>query len=339
MHLAIDPQFAERVVFEATRSDHQLCDSYHRAFSRCYQAPSDRQREDSFKHLHDEWFTHLGFRTRLENLIAECPHVNQHVSRTVVCGLNQRQNHGAELYGRPGRYTMVITVPPSLLLNEAAFLLWARHELLHVDDMLDPGFAYQANARVSGSSPLEYRRILERYSALWAMSIDARLTAKATAHPAAKSKRQAEFLRVFGLSNPALAKGSFEALWERFRRLRPSHADLLAWAGGKAADSSMDGGPSSDGRGCLGGEPCPLCGFPTFDWAEMHRRPSGSFAAVKSDAPQWRVQDGMCGQCAELYRSRESSKERAATTAAPRGQLAANPATDPRLHPACRLPG
>ncbi len=318
MQIAVDPQFAERVVFEATRSDHQLCDLYHRAFSRCYQAPTDRQREDSFKNVHNEWFAHLGFRRRIENLIAEFLNVNQRISRTVVCGPNQRQKQGAELYGSPGRYTMVIAVPASLLLDEAAFFFWARHELLHLDDLLDPGFAYQPNVRPGGSSPLEDRRILERYSTLWAMSIDARLTARAAAHPLAKDKRQTEFLRVFGISNPALAKGSFEALWERFCRTRPSHADLLTWAGGKTAIFPEDEGLPSDGRKCLSGEACPLCGFPTFDWAEIHGRFSSFFAAVELDAPRWRVEDGMCGQCAELYRSRSSSRKQAAMSAAPR---------------------
>ena len=46
------------------------------------------------------------------------------------------------------------------------------------------------------------------------------------------------------------------------------------------------------------GMPCPLCGFPTHDWAKDAPRDS-----IRLDFPDWESGDGVCGQCADMYRA------------------------------------
>ena len=49
--------------------------------------------------------------------------------------------------------------------------------------------------------------------------------------------------------------------------------------------------------GLVGGQPCSLCGFPTYDWD-----PSPPLDAIRADLPDWEASRGACRQCSDMYR-------------------------------------
>jgi hypothetical protein len=46
---------------------------------------------------------------------------------------------------------------------------------------------------------------------------------------------------------------------------------------------------------------CPLCKFPTFEWADPE---PGMTAIIQEDSPTWTREEGICGRCYEYYQIR-----------------------------------
>jgi hypothetical protein len=82
----------------------------------------------------------------------------------------------------------------------------------------------------------------------------------------------------------------FDALWGN---AAPRHADLLAFI--------------DDPRGVrethcpAPGVSCPLCGFPTFVWADADALPAGLIDRITLECPTWSAERGLCGRCREAY--------------------------------------
>jgi hypothetical protein len=90
--------------------------------------------------------------------------------------------------------------------------------------------------------------------------------------------------------------GAFARLWGM---ARPAHAALAALAADPRA---------GDARGPAPGQPCPLCGMPTFEWAgpdDVRRVDS----LVRAEFAGWSVGQGACARCAEVYAAVGSSRE------------------------------
>jgi hypothetical protein len=72
---------------------------------------------------------------------------------------------------------------------------------------------------------------------------------------------------------------------------------------------------SAFGRVAVGPQPgsrCALCGFPTYTFAPQPERLDPlTLAEIVSDFPQWHPTDGLCTQCADLYRAKGRSMEAA----------------------------
>jgi hypothetical protein len=84
-----------------------------------------------------------------------------------------------------------------------------------------------------------------------------------------------------------------------FDRDMHTHAELVAFASNPRTGLAETAAPGSR---------CALCAFPTFDFEpEPSRLPAELIAGILVDFPRWRPVDGLCGQCAELYRARKIS--------------------------------
>lgn len=304
MIVFIKPRLMESVVFQATRQDSRSARAYQKEFSLCYDESDPDRRENGFRGVHERWFDKLGFRRRLLDLIDEFEFVRSQVTRFVVSDVLGVRQQGIELFGQPGSYNVVASICPSFLLNEADMSVWARHELQHIDDMLDPDFAFDKSLAPDGPTNAARNLHRDRYALLWAISIDARMEQRGTAPESVKEKRRLEFVRAFGFDDASQADEPFERIWDSMLSERLTHAGLLELArDGLAPAVSQDG---TEGRESTPapGTACPLCSFPTFDWISAAELPEAVVAAVQAENKPWNPADGICGRCAELYRHR-----------------------------------
>lgn len=303
MILVVQPQLAERTVFEAVRKDALLAPNYEKRFAACHEYRSEDARERAFAEMHEEWFTELGFRALIAGLVNEHRHFRYAVGRLMVVEAPMPKAQTAELYGDPGQYTVILAVCPSILLQRETFEYWARHEFLHVEDMLDPAFGYDARQRPGGATPAGRQLMQDRFAVLWAISVDSRLAQRGLIADGVRERRRAEFERAFGLSGDESPGRAFEEFWEQGRWFAPTHSQLLDWArGGSPGRQEVSTSDAVVGPRPAAGAPCPLCGFATFEWAPAEDV-QGLSEAIGLDFSAWRTEHGACGRCAEVYRS------------------------------------
>lgn len=302
MIVFIKPRLMESVVFEATRDEGRLEREYRKEFSACYDESDPDRRESAFRTVHERWFDKLGFRRRLLDLIDEFGFVRSQVARFVVSDVIGVRRQGLELFGQPGRYNVVAGICPSFLLNDADMSVWFRHELQHIDDMLDPDFGFDKSLAPGGSTDAARNLHRDRYALLWAISIDARMQQRGRAPESLKAKRRVEFARAFGFDHASQADEPFDHLWGSMLSERLTHAGLLELARVGLTPPANQNETKSRTSTPNPGAACPLCKFPTFDWMPPQDMPEGLAASVRVDFQRWNPQDGICVRCAEIYR-------------------------------------
>lgn len=304
MLIVVQPELAEHTVFAAVRCDGPRAIAYQHEFARCHQEQDGERRDAAFRLLHERWLEQLGFQLELSNLAAEFRFMSEHASRLVVREATGRGTQSVELFGAVGRYTVGMTLAVATLLDPRAFCYFARHEFMHIDDMLDPGFAYDEAVRPRAAGRSAEALLRDRFAVLWGMSCDARIEASGLLPQAVRPRRIDEFVRAFQFTGDSTALAAFDEVWDAYRRSRPTHRELVDSATrgmAHANDATVRTTSTSPGS------PCPLCGFSTFDWADSDRLGAVA-AAVSKDFPAWSSELSLCGRCAELYRSRGRSR-------------------------------
>jgi hypothetical protein len=301
MYLAVQPSLIERTVFEMARRDETMRPLYERQFSQCYEQRDPTSRDQAFADLHERWFDETGLRKRILALIDEFTHIRGAVSRLMVTQASGPRAQTAELFGSPGKYTVVISIAPSTLLDRSAFEYWARHEFLHIDDMLTPDFGYDIARKPAGATSAARNLAQDRYAVLWALFVDGRLAHRGHAPASVEAKRRAELARAFGIPTDDLTDLAFGELWRQSATTLPNHRTLLDWAENGLpqlrhveADLHHVSTPTP-------GYACSLCGFPTFDWAIVQSDDESLHAAIKEDFPVWKANEPICTRCSEIY--------------------------------------
>ncbi len=304
MLIVVQPELAEHAVFATVRRDGSMAVAYQHEFARCHQEQGGERRDEAFRLLHHRWFEQLGFRRELCDLAAEFRFMSEQASRIVVREATGRATQSVELFGVPGRYTVGMTVAVATLLDPPAFSYFARHEFMHIDDMLDPVFDYNDDVRPRAVGRAAENLFRDRFAVLWGISCDARLESAGLMPEAVRSRRRDEFVRTFQIADNPATSASFDTLWETYRRTRPAHPELVDRATRGLAhenDATARTPPS------VPGSPCSICSFSTFDWADSDRVAAVA-AAVSKDFPAWSADLGLCGRCAELYVARLRSR-------------------------------
>lgn len=312
MHVTVEPSLLEQAVFHATRADGELAEAYQRAFAGCYREAAGERRDQAFAALHEEWFDRLGLRKRLLDCLSEFPNINHRISRFVAVDARARNRSGAELFGKDSRFALVLALTPAQLLDVAAFVEWARFELQHIEDMLNPEFGYDAAHRPGGTGPAQANLAHDRFVILWAISVDGRLHPCSASTDRAQQARYREFVRAFRVPDNETTHRVFQDHWVQFRKSPPTHASLVDWAehglpglGHDASACADKGSPAPGGR-------CLLCGFSTFDWADPSIGPEVVVTAIQSDFPGWTPRQPICRRCEEVYRGSKRSSPMAA---------------------------
>jgi hypothetical protein len=122
------------------------------------------------------------------------------------------------------------------------------------------------------------------------VSIDGRLRRAGRQTVATREQRWLEFTAAFPFWSAEKQREVFESIWAN---PAPSHRAL--------EELVCDPRQLQASPGPQPGAPCPLCGFPTFAWAEPAQLEELT-AAIAHEFPHWTPEQGACRRCAEIYR-------------------------------------
>jgi hypothetical protein len=290
--------------------------SFHAESDPLYRVADLHQRAAQFRGLYARWFRRGQFDVPFADALAELLQVAGRIARTTITAAASRAEERADLAVEPTgklieiratpelgapRYWLGISIQPSRLLDRPLLRRWLRHELWHIRDMLDPAFEYRREDLTPASGPgerLPQRVVQDRYSLLWSLSIDARIERAGLLPLHSKDERLARLAGAF----PGLAAPQYAAILQSIgdpRCLRhPELLELARWPRkllGENADAASLDQP-------IRGSACPLCRFPTFAWADVHRPVAQPVvAAVQQAYPGWTPDLGICHTCFDLF--------------------------------------
>jgi hypothetical protein len=296
MEIKYDSRLVENVVVEIIRrkekeGDYELSEYYHRIADQIYDAPK-KDREDEFKKLHLSIFMRLGLNEVINEVVGEFPQLSK-IDEMVILEANTTEEADL-LVSEKGQKRIVIKLPPEGFLSSHLLSRFMRHELMHISDILDEEFGYKKE-KFSNSLANEIV-IKEKYKLLWDIYVDSRLISCGKETIADKSLRYKEFNKIFQKIPEEYRERVFNSLWNS-KKLTHNEILSLSKEPRKLLERS---GISSKGI-LLRGTPCPLCGFPTYNWFENLSEFRDVIAAIKEDFPEWDQDDGACDRCVELY--------------------------------------
>lgn len=281
--------------------------SFRQVRDRIYALTDSEEREQRFREFHAEWFLRLHLGRPITESMLEQHALFRETQRCCVLPARTTQEEGADLYGlraaspadpAPDK-VIVIRLKAVRLLDPLGARHWLRHELMHVADMLDPAFGYEPRLPTHDAGPAYTTLFQERYRVLWDCWIDGRLARRGWLPEEALEKRWEEFRQTFA------AFGS-EAR-EKFQELLDSESQTHDTLVGLALHPDLRTAPSPAAQ--TRPQPCPLCRFPTFPLCSGESELSEEVQSqIQADFPRWKPGDGLCRQCADLYRAREISR-------------------------------
>lgn len=304
MKLFFDNNLCEEVVEaelnERVRSGRPgLSAAFRKEADSIYSEYPPHKRSAPFHVLYQRFFGSLGYRNRIETLLRDMESAAGPLS--IPCWFSKTltaEEEGAQL--NEDRTRLAFRVRPESLRNAGRLAYLLRHERLHIHDLLDPAFGHDAARPLSGASLAAEDLLRDRYRTLWDLSVDGRLERLGWLPKGVRERRAAEFRALFRRLGEERAGRVFEALWSG---PRPSDADLRRMI--QSAEELCDtvgvsgSGEGGDERGDPApGGPCPLCRFPTYEWAALTEPLA---RRVRAEFPEWRPWQGLCSQCANRY--------------------------------------
>jgi len=296
--IVFDPRLAEAAVLGAIERRPASERLQFRAERDCiYEYPEADSRETAFAGLHERWFSRLGLGDPVRSAIDVWPLIAGRISVCMVLPAGGRKDeHGDLVARRDGRDegndcrpALWIRLCASSLFDRDDLLAFLHHELGYVSDMLDPQFGYNPAESSLGRSPLLENLVRRRYRAAWDATISGRLVTRGLSSPADLESRLKAFLVVF----PMLGARAADAFGRFSGGAGTTHAELLRFATDPLA---WDGIIAETGEV----EICPLCRFPTRDFAEAHQVPDSALHRIRRDFPDWNESQRICRQCRDL---------------------------------------
>ena len=306
MRIAVHPRLVEEAVFVACRAREAAGDPapaqwLRRALDRGYRLPPGPERDVRFERAHGVVFRRLGLADALRKLMEAHPGLAAADGPLRVGPAPGRPLEGMDLHERreeDGRTTRaaLVSLLPATLADPPLLALRLHRHAAKVADLLDPAFGWKPGGGEASAARRETVRV--RYGAAWDAWTDGRLERRGLPVPVARERAEREFTAAFAA---ALGEEGAAAAFARLRGAeRLTHADLLALA----RDPAGRGECSPPSPGVPGGL-CPFCRFPTHDWyTDPEDLPAAARAGMAASLPSWSPGEGICGQCALLYRSR-----------------------------------
>jgi hypothetical protein len=295
MHLRYDDDFVEAAVFLCASGRRPGAPAlqvrrFHAERERCYGVADPDERNAAFFKVHLGWFREWGLEQRLTGLLNEYPLLPGALH---VLGFRQargRNEEGAELYVSADIRNAMVALRMNRLERDEPLLRFLRHEFMHLHDMVDPAFGYSPQVHLPTHNQTQQGITRERYRLLWDITIDGRLARAGRETVNRREQYQALFDRAFPFWPEDKRRQGFESHWHD---LAPRHENLLALA--------ADPRDLSHAREPMPGGSCPICHFPTFEWADVAVLAPEALATLRAQFPQWSPSHGACRRCVEIY--------------------------------------
>jgi hypothetical protein len=264
---------------------------FHREREKLYRVLDPDDRNEAFFKLHLEWFCEWKLDQLVIEPVRERPLVEASLTLLAFRSARSRKEEGAELYvNDAGQKHGVIALRPARFRAAEPLRRFLRHEMLHLSDMVDPGFQYAPEIR-GPLSVTQQRLARERYRALWDVTIDGRLAQMSHEGKATRAQRREECDLAFPFWPSEKRESVFADLWNNPHPTHPMLESLVR----DPRDLRHSSGPGP-------GAPCPLCAFPTFEWAESAALAAAIAQAIAAEFPHWTAEQGACSRCADVYR-------------------------------------
>jgi hypothetical protein len=224
-----DSRLVEAAVLEAIRG-HAREREFHGERDTVYDIVDPERREAAFEALHACWFARIALDRPFHEALAEQPAVARGCRRWLVAGARSSRDETADvLVGPAAGPTLLVRAGPRTVAARERLLGLLRRELLHVADMLDPAFGYEAALPRDIAGGPRAHAVRDKYHVLWNSYVDGRLLRRGLLPVAVREERVVEFGRAF----PRLG-GATAAAFEAFFGGRDlTHAALLAFACGE----------------------------------------------------------------------------------------------------------
>lgn len=260
-----------------------------------YEMGDPDERDRAFCTFHGQWFQRLGLCQPLEDALAERPILCQQTRRCAVVRARSKKEEGAELFVSPdpavGR-TIGVQLQPESVLDSAQLRGLLRHEFLHLADMLDPQFGYEPELHIPEEG-MARRLVQDRYRVLWDTTIDGRLVREGQAPMRVRRRRLQDFARAFPMLDPDLERH----FARYFDQAGHHHAELVSCARDPVQAFGLTEAVNRR---------CPLCTFPSYSFEpDPENLPPALVRQIEEHFPAWHPAQGLCRQCADLYRSRQ----------------------------------
>lgn len=198
-----------------------------------YEIADPEEREARFRAFHAAWFRRLGLGEGIDEALEEQPSVPANVARCLVAYTPWAREEAAELFvpsrngaAAPPEPVVLIRLRPETLTLPDRLRTLLRHELVHIADMLDPGFGYEPWLPPSGAGPGQEQLVRDRYRVLWDAYIDGRLARLGRTPAGIRAERVSEFRRAF----PMLGERAEETFEHFFEAVSCGHGELMAFA-------------------------------------------------------------------------------------------------------------
>lgn len=263
---------------------------FHGERERLYRILDPDERNAAFFKLHLTWFREWGFEQFLSAAVAHYPVLATELKAVGFRKARRGDEEGSELFVSPetGRHA-VVALKTERFSDRDALSRFLRHELMHVRDMVAKEFGYSPTLDLRGPAASQQRLIRERYRILWDVTIDGRLTRAAVLPAETRGKRFNEFARAYSFWSEEKMQQVFDSLWND----DVPHNQRLMQLASDPRDLARSTAP-------LPGASCPLCDFPTFQWAT-----AGALDRIEplisAEFPHWDRSQGVCHRCQETY--------------------------------------
>ena len=219
MQLQYDEDFVEAAVFVCTSGNGKTIAPlqiarFHREREKLYSILDPDERNTAFFKLHLDWFREWGLEELLTSVLQEFP-LLPGASRPWSSARRAGKRMTAPNFTSTSRRerTGVVSMRAERLEDQRRVAVYLRHELLHLQDMVDPAFGYVPELAVSQASVSQQRLARERYTILWDTSIDGRLIRSGRTTIATRQERRLEFTNTFGFWSEEEQERVFNSIW------------------------------------------------------------------------------------------------------------------------------
>lgn len=275
---------------------------WHAVTDRFYELPESPRRA-AFAEASAVMFRRLGLARPFETVAAELGEALSGAPEMVVDRTASAIEEEADLMVGEGS-SVRLRLRTARFDDLAALEGFARHEVRHVADMLSPAFGYRPEPRYA-RRPAEENLVRARLRLIWNVAIAGAIARDGRRGAAARDVWEKALRRQYPSFPDADQAQIFETLWTARDLSWPRLLDLARDPAALAAAAGVS--PASlAAPGAL----CPLCGFPTFAWADLDAASPALLAAIASDFAAWTPGKGACRHCVDSYdlRSRWSSR-------------------------------